>query len=69
MDLQQQETSCRETISKLLSIAIKDILKYSHKVLRDNSSPLLAHQFVYQKDTTVASYQKAFGNEGSDKNC
>jgi hypothetical protein len=43
-------------------------LKYSKKVQRDNLSPQLAHQFVNQKDTTVASYQKAFENEGSDRN-
>jgi hypothetical protein len=60
--------SADKTISKLLSIAIKDILKDSNKVQRYNLSPQLTHQFVYQKDTTVASYQKALDNEGNDNN-
>jgi hypothetical protein len=30
-------------------------------------SPRPANHFVYQKDTTVASYQKVFQSENSDK--
>ena len=63
-----KKLSAEKTISKLLSIAIKDILKYSHKVQRDNLPLRLPHQCIHQKDITVTSYQKAFENEGSDKN-
>jgi hypothetical protein len=62
-----KKLSTEKTISKLLSITMKDILKYSHKVQRDNLS-LLAYWIVYQNIITMASYQKAFENKGSDKN-
>jgi hypothetical protein len=39
-----------------------------HLGVHHTLSPHLAHQFVYKKDPAVASYQKAFINEGSDKN-
>jgi len=54
-------------MSKLLSISLKDILKYSQKHQWDNMLPLPAHQFVYQKATTVGSYQNVSENKKSDE--
>ncbi len=54
-------------MSKLLSITLTDILKYSQKHQWDNMSPQPAHHFVYQKDTTVRSYHKVFESKKSDK--
>jgi hypothetical protein len=67
MDLKQQKPFCRKTMSRLLSIMLKDILKYSQKHQRDNMSPQLAHHFVHQNNMTVASYQKVFESGRSDK--
>jgi hypothetical protein len=54
-------------MSKILSIALKDILKYSQNHQCDDMSPRSAHHLVHQKDTTVASYQKVFESETRDK--
>jgi hypothetical protein len=47
-----------KTISKLLSIAVTQVLKYSTRIQQEKMSPWPAHHFVYQKDTTVPSYEK-----------
>jgi hypothetical protein len=60
-----KKLSAEKTMSKLLSIPLKDILKYSQKHQWDNMSPQLAHHFVYQKDTTIASYRNIFESEKS----
>jgi hypothetical protein len=48
--------SAEKNMSKLLSIELKNILKYSQKHQRDNKSPQPAHHFRYQKDTTAGLY-------------
>ncbi len=50
--------SVEKNISKLLSIAITEVLKYSTRIQREKMSPWPAHHFVCQKDTTVLSYEK-----------
>jgi hypothetical protein len=65
--LNNKKLSAEKTMSKLLSIALKDILKYSQKHQQDNMSPWPTHHFVHQKDMTVASYQKVFESEKSDE--
>jgi hypothetical protein len=41
-----KKLSAEKAMSKLLSIALEDILKYSHKQQGDNISPWPAHYFV-----------------------
>jgi hypothetical protein len=41
--------SAEKTMSKLLSIVLKDILKYSQKHQWDNMSPRPAHHFYIKK--------------------
>jgi hypothetical protein len=67
MDLKQQEIFCRENYVKLLSIALKDILKYSRKEQCNNMSPRPDHHFVHQTDMTVGSYQNVLENKKSDE--
>ncbi len=47
-------------MSKLLSIALKDILNYSHRQQWDNMSPR-------PEDTTLGSYQNVLENKKSDE--
>ncbi len=61
-----EKKSTDKTMSMLLPIAIKEILKYSTRIQQDNMSPWPAHHFVYQKDTTALSYQKVYEKENSD---
>jgi hypothetical protein len=67
MDLKQQKTFCRENYVYDTVYRIKRHFEYSQKHQCDNVSPQPAHHLVYQKDTTVASYQKVFESETSDK--
>jgi hypothetical protein len=58
--------SAEKIMSKLLSIALKDILKYSHKQQWDDMSPRLAHHLVHQKDMAAGLYQKVFERKMND---
>jgi hypothetical protein len=65
--ISNKKLSAEKTMSKLRSIALKDILKYSHKQPWDNMSPWPAHHLVHQQDTTAGSYQKVLENKKSDE--
>jgi hypothetical protein len=58
--------SVEKAISKLPSIAITEVLKYSTRIQQEKMSPRPAHHFVYQKDTTVPSYDKVLKEMKND---